>query len=1566
MKKVFSTVMATAICSSFVCSNLADTGLDFINAEEYHNALEWQDVYADTLKDYISSGVAKTAKFSLCYVDEDDIPELVVHSNGMAYHADTEVFLYTFYNGEVKNLGQISNDGYSNFTYYEKTGVVISGWLNQGLDYRVINKLSDGEINVEHTFFSNEAAVASGGYSEFDDVRSDDAYEKYEASLPDTDPIHDTGEYALTEENINLYLSDNSGNNSDIGLSDIIDIECTYYADWFEGDGVAIARYITTLKFEDNSVKIVNAPTLGFPTHTSFEIGKMTSDNVFRLVSGKIQSGNNYPQENVEGTLTVINDTTIKVEYNGTSTTFISSANPQFKDTSEKVASGKCGDNAFWELNSEGIFRVYGKGDMENYIEPDDNPWKSQKEYIKKVVIEEGITSIGFWTFSACENLKDVIISNSVNSIQYGAFSGSGIEKIDIPSNVKSINSFAFANCTSLKSLDLPCSFAHDAFTGCTGLESVIISENSTTISDGAFSKCTGLKNITIPDSVKSIENWAFSECTSLESITIPSSVTDIRWQSFMNCTKLTDVYYTGTEDEWNSINIGDENECLTNAEIHFNAGELSESELKAKVEKYGNVSVWEYHDYDGNGTNEAFAVITDENNSDKKPDVYFIDTYGTVTSMPAGFNGFYYENTGKYFTTEGKGFFSFDIGASGSGWDTLLYSVKNNVPYELDIAREIQGFYQNTETGGFYTTLNDFSSGHHEWPEYELIYDSDSQQFSIGERLDGVVSEDVTSGKCGDNADWNFDKSTGILTISGSGKMYDYATIISEMPWKLYNNQIKRVVVEKGITEFYFNYNQKNQPNLDSFVIAESVSLISGISADIDYTLVREVTIYGYTGTEAEVYVKKHNDYIKENYSEEDKAKFKDKVKFYPLNGQLLAYVSCPDSMVVSNKNGSYDKNTISVSFTVANAGNYDLSEVFVNLNLPDGVRCNDADKHLKFSLGKNKERTFDITLYLSNKVLDSNDIVTFSAEVGASDETNTNSATKYIISVVSTPAENIPKSFNIIHKDLINNELSSEDVFKFLNYSGDFFNKNDDKIYQLSDSSLNKLLNAFDDNIVKVYVKTKRTKDGWYGSCHGMSTVVSLVKSGYMNLTGFGLNSDISKLDSPKKDAKVEDLINFYQLQQFLPYHQYNKNNSQLVDENEKLKEIVQETKKTSQGGLPVRINYYYEGTKKENNEQTSGGHAVVGYKCECVAEMDWLGKHRVVSDENDPDFHEYRITIYDCSQTIAGLLYTPTYMYIGKDYNYWWYEPVHGEINLTEANIKTVSSSSEELNLVDYKTGKKSSMCLEHFDTNFLSYYAKESNVHISTSEGSSELSGLGEGEGNLYTYTVPDVGTIYDEDGNIISSDSYTTYFDDNFKDEDITIKLDNTGECDFSMIYTNCMVSAGGNKVSKVDMKSAGAVDLIADNSDYELSLTFNEGYYNMPWYTITASGDKANDVSMKQTENGIVFNSDNMENVTITANNTGEIVELTFTADTDNILITNNKNALEVYSDNDNNGTYETLVKTTSINNNSNNTSSNNKGAPNTGDSIPKVFTLLATAVFGVVILRKRNKDNKI
>ena len=59
--------------------------------------------------------------------------------------------------------------------------------------------------------------------------------------------------------------------------------------------------------------------------------------------------------------------------------------------------------------------------------------------------------------------------------------------------------------------------------------------------------------------------------CTSLTSIAIPEGVTAIGDYAFQGCTSLTDVYYTGSEAEWQSISIGDYNSPLLSATIHYN-----------------------------------------------------------------------------------------------------------------------------------------------------------------------------------------------------------------------------------------------------------------------------------------------------------------------------------------------------------------------------------------------------------------------------------------------------------------------------------------------------------------------------------------------------------------------------------------------------------------------------------------------------------------------------------------------------------------------------------------------------------------------------------------------------------------------------------------------------------------------------------------------------------------------------------------------------------------------------------------------------------------------------------
>ena len=119
-------------------------------------------------------------------------------------------------------------------------------------------------------------------------------------------------------------------------------------------------------------------------------------------------------------------------------------------------------------------------------------------------------------------------------------------------------------------------SIGERAFYGCTGLENISIPDSVTSIGDGAFHQCTGLTSITIPDSVTGIGSYAFAGCDGLTSITIPGSVTSIGYESFCGCGSLSDVYFTGTQEQWNAIEIGEHNDCLLDANIHFNIDPLS------------------------------------------------------------------------------------------------------------------------------------------------------------------------------------------------------------------------------------------------------------------------------------------------------------------------------------------------------------------------------------------------------------------------------------------------------------------------------------------------------------------------------------------------------------------------------------------------------------------------------------------------------------------------------------------------------------------------------------------------------------------------------------------------------------------------------------------------------------------------------------------------------------------------------------------------------------------------------------------------------------------------------
>lgn len=198
--------------------------------------------------------------------------------------------------------------------------------------------------------------------------------------------------------------------------------------------------------------------------------------------------------------------------------------------------SGKCGENVYWTLYSDGKLRISGTGKMSDYSAAYRAPWIPARE----VYIEEGVTSIGVNAFNLCE-LKSISIPKSVTSIGWNALRYCRyLESITIPDGVTRIGRCAFEHCNNLKRVIIPNSVTNieeQAFYECSSLESITIPNSVTSIEKYTFYKCSSLESITIPNGVISIGEYAFGYCFILKSVIIPKSVISISEFTFYNST---------------------------------------------------------------------------------------------------------------------------------------------------------------------------------------------------------------------------------------------------------------------------------------------------------------------------------------------------------------------------------------------------------------------------------------------------------------------------------------------------------------------------------------------------------------------------------------------------------------------------------------------------------------------------------------------------------------------------------------------------------------------------------------------------------------------------------------------------------------------------------------------------------------------------------------------------------------------------------------------------------------------------------------------------------------------
>ena len=256
---------------------------------------------------------------------------------------------------------------------------------------------------------------------------------------------------------------------------------------------------------------------------------------------------------------------------------------------------------------------ISGDGAMADYTVNINNkkatqPWQASKtgveiEKITKVVVSEGVTSIGAFAFNGLTAVSEYDIGANVNTISQwaletsaakvfnvngntnfktdnngvlfnkdgttliaypggsaeqdkytvpsavtaisdGAFVGCPIKKLTIGNNVKTVLPSWSFNGGVLEELDVNCPFGQSTFAQITTLKKVTLGGSITEIPEKAFLNCTGLQTVSIPSSLTNIGSQAFFGCSSLQDVTLPASLTEIGYQAFRDCAALTSIIF--------------------------------------------------------------------------------------------------------------------------------------------------------------------------------------------------------------------------------------------------------------------------------------------------------------------------------------------------------------------------------------------------------------------------------------------------------------------------------------------------------------------------------------------------------------------------------------------------------------------------------------------------------------------------------------------------------------------------------------------------------------------------------------------------------------------------------------------------------------------------------------------------------------------------------------------------------------------------------------------------------------------------------------------------------------
>ena len=258
--------------------------------------------------------------------------------------------------------------------------------------------------------------------------------------------------------------------------------------------------------------------------------------------------------------------------------------------------SGTCGKDLIWSLEN-GVLTISGTGEMNNYDTLFVPPWNLYSHLVQRIVVDDGVTSIGDRAFYGMNSLTTVIL----------------------PASVTRLGEMAFYECIALKQITIPGveTIGWSCFYGCISLNNVTLPECLRTIGGQSFYQCTKLSGITIPAGVEEMGIMVFSYCKSLVYANIKAPLTVLPNWTFYGCVLLWEVYLPSSIQEVETNALG---ECPSLYYVDYGGSQEVKEEIAYQLAQPTTMEPEEDASTDVSYSENENSTITTSNNHNSNP----------------------------------------------------------------------------------------------------------------------------------------------------------------------------------------------------------------------------------------------------------------------------------------------------------------------------------------------------------------------------------------------------------------------------------------------------------------------------------------------------------------------------------------------------------------------------------------------------------------------------------------------------------------------------------------------------------------------------------------------------------------------------------------------------------------------------------------------------------------------------------------------------------------------------------------------------------------------------------